>query len=229
MRMEDAPEYPRPYITTYCGKSLSFNARSEADFCVLNELFASNDYRLSGLEIGEGEVIIDIGAHIGAFSAACRARFPLAKIISLEPNPDNFAALVDHNNANGLELDMSRVAVWTHNHGVVTIHEGSAGQVEEATADSEVVVPSITFDELLAGTERVSLLKIDIEGAEVPLLLGASPDSLRKIDRIHGEFHGLVADWGEWVRWLGAFFELTIVPHPYPLQIYGGMFYGTRR
>src|SRR5438128_1373595 len=66
------------------------------------EIFASDDYRLKAYNLTSPR-ILDIGAHIGAFTlAACHA-FQDARCVAYEPAPDTFAYLDRNVKANKLD------------------------------------------------------------------------------------------------------------------------------
>jgi FkbM family methyltransferase len=197
---------------------------STSDEFVLNEIFLHDVYGLSSLS--DIETVLDIGGNIGAFAVQISRLFPSCSVTTVEPEPDNFSVL----QKNCLNIDNIRIinkAVWSHSDGVEVVPD--CGGTSVSSGVNSVSVDSISFDQLLDQFSKVDLMKIDIEGAEVEAILSASPESLRKINKITGEFHGYDPRWGDWVRYLGAFFELTIIPHPYPDHIYGGIFSGVSR
>ncbi|MBI2597954.1 MAG: FkbM family methyltransferase [Candidatus Diapherotrites archaeon] len=63
------------------------------DFFVLNELFIKKEYSVLEHDFSSPKTIIDIGAHIGSFSAYYAKKFPSAKIFCFEPMPQNFELL----------------------------------------------------------------------------------------------------------------------------------------
>ena len=55
---------------------------------VFEEIFVEKVYNLD-LVLFKPDYIIDCGAHIGIFTTLAASRFPSAKVIAFEPNPDN--------------------------------------------------------------------------------------------------------------------------------------------
>ncbi|MEM1661092.1 MAG: FkbM family methyltransferase [Candidatus Bathyarchaeia archaeon] len=78
------------------------------------------EYIVSSLQ--EGGVFIDVGAHIGVYSLRIARLFPKANIVSIEPNPIAFEALIlgikanNLYNVNALNLALSDID------GEVTLH-----------------------------------------------------------------------------------------------------------
>ena len=198
-----------------------------SDRFVLNEIFIADVYDLS--RFNNLSCVIDLGGNIGAFSYRIASLFPNCVITALEPEPDNFSVLKE-NCFNIENINLINKAVWSHSDGVEIVPDyGGSSVWENSKSPDSIFVESIAFDELLEKFDHVDLMKTDIEGAEVEAFLSASPDSLMKIDNILGEFHRHDSRWGDWVRYLGGFFELNIIPHQYPHHMYGGMFFGVKR
>ena len=42
------------------------------------------------MNLSSGDVVIDVGAHIGCFSISVAQRFPQVTVVALEPLPSNF-------------------------------------------------------------------------------------------------------------------------------------------
>lgn len=162
--------------------------------------------RASGLEslrdhsfltshLDEGSTVVDLGAHLGEFSSELNRRFG-CRCIAVEPAPDLFARIPER-------PGMVRVNAAIHDRGgTARLHY--ADNPEGNTLDPvlarvhgssrSVEVRAVTFDELRTdhGIDRVDLLKVDIEGAEIGLLLGISDSVLDRIDQITVEFHDFI-------------------------------------
>ncbi len=160
----------------------------KADFPLLSYLVAEHDWmeaEMDEFRIRPGDVVVDVGAHVGTFVAKALSR-GASKVIAIEPHPTNqeclrrnFAAEIEQgkvilvqeaawNEESTLELHVG----WEYNSGAHSIsHDRGAGTI---------TVRSRPIDEMLneLGIERVDLIKMDIEGAERQALLG-SLDTLR--------------------------------------------------
>ncbi|HSI10228.1 MAG: FkbM family methyltransferase [Rariglobus sp.] len=62
---------------------------------------------------------------------------------------------------------------------------------ERTPATSEVRIPAIRLDDILAPFKSVKLIKIDCEGSEFPILLTSR--LLHRVERIVGEYHEIEA------------------------------------
>jgi FkbM family methyltransferase len=113
--------------------------------------------------------IVDCGANIGITSLFLAARYPRARILSVEPHPENFA-LLKANVAQVPRIVPIRACVTATPQSSVrfTVDEPAWGN-RIATDDADgVLVPAITIEELCNqnGLQKIDLLKLDIEGAE---------------------------------------------------------------
>lgn len=233
--------------------ALSFSVRDDGDRFVVSEVVDHDGYELIGkggvaerlADIDRPLTIVDLGANIGAFTCLARALWPTAMIRAVEANAANFQLLDENIARNDIGASVGPphmifgatqtlwAAVWdgstdhafTHGHGGLA---GTSALEPEQGAEVEQV-EAVSLDYLLADLDHVDLLKIDTEGAEVPIVIGASAETLSKVGFITGEFHGMTPEWGAWARKLAAFFDLTLRAHPYPDHIWGGMFCGSAR
>ena len=147
-------------------------------------IYLTGDYERPTAELiaslaDEGSTVVDVGANIGFFSLlAARSVGAAGKVLAFEPVAATCAQL----RAN-LELNAAgNVAVHelalSDRDGRVAIYEGhgrnrglsSMRPIEEASALR--AVPAAALDSLDAGDARISLIKIDVEGAEQLVLEG---------------------------------------------------------
>ena len=122
--------------------------------------------------------VVDLGANIGLSTLYWARRFPAARIVAVEMDPDNAARVRELIDANQLNAEVVQMAV-----------AGAAGEVcyrrhpshsrhrlepGDTGGGEQVRVPAITLAGLLdhLGLDQVDLLKVDIEGAEQHLLDG---------------------------------------------------------
>ena len=130
--------------------------------------------RLFTEAVGQGSVVLDIGAHLGHFSIVAARRG--AQVVAFEPNPRTLPYLRRNLEANGV-ADRVRVverAVGT-TAGTATLYTSPAGDQsslhEHADADGAVAVEVTAVDSETTGM-RVDVIKMDVEGAEVSVLEG---------------------------------------------------------
>lgn len=160
----------------------------------VHEVFHDRAYTPAGFAIGRGDIVVDIGAHVGTF-ALMAARSGAAQVHAYEPMPSNVSILRANLAANGV----SNVTVHSSAVGgrsgqaVMSVGTFSVGGslAPLPGAVGSVAVPVVTlagiFDE--NGLDRIDFLKIDCEGAEGEILTAAPPELFHRIKRIALEYH----------------------------------------
>lgn len=130
-----------------------------------------------------GGTFVDIGAHIGLLTlAGARAVGPKGRVYAFEAAPDTFKLLERTVEINHVSppVVMRSVAVGAEG-GEHVFHVrnilGHSSLYDFADSDEGFTVADVTvqvmpLDGLLPGDERVDLVKIDVEGAELDVLAG---------------------------------------------------------
>ena len=143
-------------------------------------------------------LIIDAGGYIGTAAIALAKIYPNCTIATIEPSSENYQTLVK--NIEGFDNIVPIHAALVADGGEDNIDLMSRGNGEwgfttiEKPKDHPVTflerVKAVTVDEILAdlGFDRVLVLKMDIEGAELDLMARAS-SWLHKVDILLIELH----------------------------------------
>lgn len=184
------------------------------DVEVAEGVLVADEYGLEALAAGGRPIaaILDVGAHLGAFTVAAKRLWPAARVIAAEPDPDS-AALFRANTAelDGVELEEAAVLGRP---GVRHVHLRQAGRANAdknaaASRVAEVVRPldplakpptlrvrAVDAAALVARfphfglSSRVDLLKLDCEGAEAEILARlAATGLLAGVGFVRGEWH----------------------------------------
>jgi FkbM family methyltransferase len=190
------------------------------DEIVYDQVYAGNEYGLPA-RMGDHDVVLDIGAHIGCFSLAAIDR-GAGTVLAAEPDPDNFK-LLSENCAdpirNGKIIAVEAAVVRSDGRaGGTVLYDGyrvDGGIVNTAagrtTEGKGVPVPAVPFDELVdraleASREKdIKLLKLDCEGVEWEILY--TTKRLDRIVEIVGEYHNWGAPSGQGIADLLAFLK----------------------
>ena len=170
---------------------------SSTDFVVFGQTFVSEPYAcLDGLQ--NVEFIVDCGANVGFASAYLLSSFPRASLYAIEPDPENFVILERNLAPYGAQARADRTGVWSQNAGLKIEERPYRGggawarQVREARPGESSDIEAIDIPTIMAraGRDRISILKIDIEGAECVLFSAPNVgDWLGKVDCIAVELH----------------------------------------
>lgn len=156
--------------------------------------------------LGGASVIVDLGAHIGLATEVLRRNYPDARIVSVEMDPENFA-LCARNHRETVAQESIHAAIWSCG-GVVYIDDVGEGNwafrvrgvsdADPGDPSTGSAVPAMSFVDLIREQrlERISILKVDIEGSEAELFESAWRDILQMTDLVVMEIH----DWIPGVR-----------------------------
>ena len=191
-----------------------------------------------------GTTVIDVGANIGYYSLlAARLVGADGRVVSFEPHPEIFGLLTANRDRNGAEnviplnlalsdrTGATRLYLSPVDHGKHSLSASNASGAQRPrlgqdtgtrTTAMSVWVPVMRLDDVLseAGLPSVSVMKIDVEGAEqlvlggaVSLLGSAAPLTLLMeywpdgIARLGGDPDGLLATLAD------AGFRLSAIDH----------------
>jgi FkbM family methyltransferase len=135
--------------------------------------YMRSKYFLTQIPFSQGDVLIDCGANIGELGCAV-AGVPL-KYFAFEPDPQ--AALAcEHNNPAGMVIP---AGLWSSDGQVeFFMQPGTADSsiIEPAAYQRKVTIKAVRLDSFCRtqGVRNVRLLKVEAEGAEPEVLLGAT-------------------------------------------------------
>ncbi len=139
-------------------------------------------------------VIVDAGANVGLAAVYFANRFPSARILAIECEPSNFE-LLRRNAEPYRNIVPIHAALWDSD-GEIEILNPGLGQwgfmtaTRGATASGVSCVRSTTLESLRRAhdIDRIDILKIDIEGAELEVFNASAP-WIGDVDAIIAELH----------------------------------------
>jgi FkbM family methyltransferase len=164
-----------------------------SDLKCLEKVFIADEYRLPFVLFPH--LIVDAGANIGMATLYFANQFPEARIIAIEPEPSNFCML--KRNCGGLpRVTLVQAALWP-DHCPLTISSSTAEKwrftvTDQSPSGSSLTgIPTVTIQDVLSlmGADRIDLLKLDIEGAEVELFREGADRWLDRVRIIAIELH----------------------------------------
>ena len=149
------------------------NGVPNRNILALAEIAESNQYfDLPDIFFSKDEIFVDVGAFNGDTSRyfAERVNNSYNHIYVFEPNVKQYYdcknKLSDLSN-----ITIIQKATWNKK-GTISFAENGEGSCISSDAKVDNIVETITLDEVLAG-QRVTFIKMDVEGAEFNSLLGA--------------------------------------------------------
>ncbi len=168
----------------------------------INEIWADRYYFKNMIDIKPGDIVIDVGAHIGMFSllaAFCGAR----KVYAYEPEPNNFDMLKKNIHENGYDdviIPINKAVSDKKGKLTLQYHLGMLKNTGKLSThylggdEAQITVPSVRLDDELLKIGTCNFLKMDCEGAEYDIFKGMNQISLEKIGRIVMEWHNSTRD-----------------------------------
>lgn len=155
-----------------------------------DEIFVKEIYKFTPAR--DNPVILDIGANIGLSALYFSEEFPAGNIHAYEPDPEVFEYLVKNIKRNkASNVSIHNIAIWKENCELAFHNHGAdAGYLAQTVDHNHTIqVKALSFKDLITPfADRISLLKMDIEGAEVETIL-SFVEGLAKIDNIFVEYH----------------------------------------
>jgi FkbM family methyltransferase len=158
------------------------------------EVYALHTYRLERFDLADSNVL-DVGAHVGAFSIAVCAAYRGTTVSAFEPTPETFHYLDRNIQENGLagRIVPFNEAISRYGGPVSLRIQGSAdstNRIQSAPSRDAISVPSITLAQALSRTNRrFDVCKLDCEGAEYDLLEATDADAWDGVRLILLEVH----------------------------------------
>jgi FkbM family methyltransferase len=152
----------------------------------------------------DARCILDCGANFGAFTVFAASRAPRARIVSVEPHPDELPRLHAHIRANQLmdRVDVVPQAVasragqrWMDTDPAQPSPSRGLFAESDVAPEASTGVEAATLGSLLeratrwSGTDRIDLVKMDVEGAEHEFLQAITPEVLAPVDAWVMEYH----------------------------------------
>jgi FkbM family methyltransferase len=160
------------------------------DFSVLEQVFTTDE--LSFQLPSPVRSIVDAGANIGLVSVVLAERYPEATVVALEVDDGNFR-LLEENTKPHKNVICVKKGLWSHETFLVIDNpdaEAWAFTVHEEPENPNGI-PAIGVPDVLKflNTDRIDLLKVDIEGSEVEVFSGDAQRWIDKVNVIAVELH----------------------------------------
>ncbi len=167
------------------------------DSSTLEEIFTDN-YKVIEKKVpfGTDDIIIDIGANIGAFSILYAKLMPFIKVYAIEPVAETYVKLCKNiklNNLTNIIPINSAISGGKKIEHIIYSPIGTGGASAYVTTNIEplnkIYISCLTLDELFKhfNITECKLLKIDCEGAEYDILYNSK--LLNRVNYLVGEFH----------------------------------------
>ena len=163
---------------------------------VLFEIFRQRIYQ-KFLEIRHGDIIVDVGANIGAFSlAAAEATGAGGFVVAIEPGSENFCLLESNTERNHRSnIKLIKKGAWSRSgEEALNLYQMGGDNSFFERKGKKLGTETVKVDMLDSileelKVERVNSIKIDTEGSELEVLKGSTRILARDKPQIIMETH----------------------------------------
>jgi FkbM family methyltransferase len=172
-----------------------------SDIDVFRQIFVEREYLFLD-DVREIRTVVDCGANIGCSSAWFLSRHPDARVVAVEPDPDNFRQLATNLRPYGDRASLVEGAVWSERTGLVVVRgafrDGRHWAIQVRPSGSGEACDLVAFDMpslfALLGDGAIDLLKVDIEGSELQLFSDPDAGWMARVRNAAIEIHGAPED-----------------------------------
>jgi FkbM family methyltransferase len=162
----------------------------------INGIYEPLETEVVGREVSAGDVVVDIGAHIGYYTLMlARIVGPCGKVYAFEPDPENFTLLQRNVKENGYRNVVLLQKAVSDRNGSATLYlsEDNSGdhRLYDSHDDRRVVqVETTTLDWVFRDYGGpIGFVKMDIQGAECAALNGMTGLlAANRVTKIMSEF-----------------------------------------
>ncbi len=192
---------PLEYIMLRSGVKIFVGDRiGKADLSMFAEIWHHHFYTPSGFNITETDIVFDVGANNGFFSAYAAYKAPYGQVYAFEPVPylaekiektksiNKFSNLHIANTAIGKEVGTSTFYISKD-------HNGCHSLYKRAGTQEEISVPVIDLETYCRehAIPKIDFLKLDCEGAEYDIITPEQMEFIKKtVAIISMEFHDTI-------------------------------------
>lgn len=171
-----------------------------SDALMIWEIWKAKVYDDARIPICAGDVVVDMGAHIGGFAVRAARLAQDGQVYAYEASSKNFVLLTENrklNNLGNLYIENSAVS---NQRGLMPFYTPSdnriLGSLLQNTSSFVETVPTKTFSDIIAehAINRIDFLKVDVEGAEFDILFADPDKTLSRTRKIVMEFHEFKGD-----------------------------------
>ncbi|OGH84204.1 MAG: hypothetical protein A2261_03590 [Candidatus Magasanikbacteria bacterium RIFOXYA2_FULL_44_8] len=186
-------------IIKFHNQDIQVSPRDEADVSVVREIFKLREYKATeAVIVGAVDPIVDVGAHAGLFTLYCRALNKRVKIFAIEPEAKNITALGAHlatNHVSDVKVAVGalsgktgemllKISEDSHNHRILP-----DGVVSDPSDMAKITTWTLRDFCAKNKIKNISLLKMDIEGAEFEVFASLAPEDYLLFKNVILEYH----------------------------------------
>jgi FkbM family methyltransferase len=188
--------------TQKAGLATGLKRRGGFGFLPLKKVLTREQLFLRGLDF-KGKTVYDVGGYIGLVTLFfARQVGETGQVITFEPNPQNYKAILDHVNLNGFSnIRVIPLGLSSQSETLKFVVSGPARGTADPTKqksrlaqkDEQIIqieVDTLDHQILINQLPRPDFVKIDVEGLEIEVLRGMTQTITNHKPAIFLELHG---------------------------------------
>jgi FkbM family methyltransferase len=169
---------------------LTFKIRPDSsDRSTISEVVILKTYPL---DLKPGNIVVDVGANIGAFAITAATIVKHGTVFAIEPVSSIYDVLSENVRLNNLDnILLSNIALDASEGEQPMSVSGSSSSLYWGQNGETEVVRTTTLEKFMSAhhLDRIDYLKMDCEGAEFDILYSAGDHVLKRVRRIALEYH----------------------------------------
>ena len=167
-----------------------------SDLDNFDQIFVEREYAPLD-DLADVALVVDCGAYVGYSASYLLSQFPRCQLIAVEANSANCRLLRRNLAAYGKRVDVIEAAVWSQSASLAAAADQYRDgrewnfHVREAETDDEATIPALGIADILrrSGMTSISLLKMDVEGAEIAVFSNGVEEWIDAVETLVIELH----------------------------------------
>lgn len=170
------------------------------DFRAILDVWSNRIYNPPGFEINKRDIVVDIGAHIGIFSALASRSAILGRVYAFEPVLDNLEIQtmnISQNKLKNVVVSDWAVSGSKEDREMILSKDALAhsfyANLAGNSSDKVVTVRTISLQDVLEENhiDHMDFLKLNCEGSEYDILFSAPDSVLNRIQKMAIQYHDI--------------------------------------
>lgn len=208
-----------------------YHRKGTNDTLVINSVMESDEYHAKDItSYKNGDVFIDLGAHIGTWSILMAIKNPTFKIYAYEAIPDNYELMKKNIELNKLtnvfsfleavsDVSGEKINIYhTPSDTPFNAEHRFIGSMMSTQGEHYETTTISLRDAFERAGNKIKVIKTDCEGCELKGFPSLTTEQIKNIDYVIGEYHPYNMDMEDFYGLFKPYFNRLWEPHKNELQ-----------